>query len=135
MDELPVRRAVASSSAFPILLSPVTYKTYPASKGFDLNRDIKNGLKDQYNGPDPRRYMWAYNQSIYHTNKAKHLYVHPNVAKVEDAADLRRQGCSRSHLLQALDNAKDAVSSAFPKGKQHGVFWISLDSTAGDIQD
>jgi hypothetical protein len=59
----------------------------------------------------------------------------PNVAKVEDAADLRRQGCSRSNLLQTLDNAEDAVSSAFPKGKKHGFFWVSLDLTAGDIQD
>jgi hypothetical protein len=32
-------------------------------------------------------------------------------------------------------SAEDAVSSAFPKGKQHAVFWISLDFTAGDIQD
>ena len=63
------------------------------------------------------------------------MIIYPNVAKVEDAADLRRQGCSRSHLLQALDNVEDAVSSAFLKGKQHAVFWISLDSTAGDIQD
>ena len=61
-------------------------------------------------------------------------YLHPNVAKVEDAADSRRQGCSRSSLLQTLGNAEDAVSSAFPEGKQHGVFWVSLDVTVGDIQ-
>jgi len=42
----------------------------------------------------------------------------PNVAKVEDAADPRRRGWSCSHLPRALDNAGDAVSSAFPKGKQ-----------------
>ena len=35
-------------------------------------------------------------------------------AKVEDAADSRHRGCSRSNLLQTLDNAEDAVSSAFP---------------------
>ncbi len=61
--------------------------------------------------------------------------LYPNVAKVEDAADSRRQGCSRSKLLQALDNAEDAVSSAFPKGKQHDIFWVSLDLTVDDIQD
>ena len=45
--------------------------------------------------------------------------MNPNIAKVEDAADSRRQGHSCSHLPQALDNAGDAVSSAFPKGKKH----------------
>ena len=61
--------------------------------------------------------------------------AYPTVAKVEDAADSRRQGCSRSRLLQTLDNVGDAVLSAFLEGKQHGVFWILLDFTAGDIQD
>jgi len=36
-----------------------------------------------------------------------------------DAPDLRRQGRSRSKLLQALDNKEDGVSSAFPQGKQN----------------
>jgi len=36
------------------------------------------------------------------------------LAKVEGAADPRRQGCSCSNLPQALDNAGDAVPSAFP---------------------
>jgi hypothetical protein len=45
--------------------------------------------------------------------------VYPNVAKVEDAAGPRHQGRSCSLLPQGLDNAGDAVSSAFLKGKQH----------------
>ena len=58
--------------------------------------------------------------------------IDPNDAKVEDATDSRRRGCSRRNLLQTLDNAEDVVSSAFPachaevlrrrEGKQHGVF-------------
>ncbi|OQY11176.1 MAG: hypothetical protein B6I30_07290 [Desulfobacteraceae bacterium 4572_187] len=39
---------------------------------------------------------------------------HPNVAKVEGAADPRRQGFSCSNLPQALDNAEYAVPSVFP---------------------
>ena len=76
LSTLPVARAVASSSAFPFLLSPVSYKNYPASKGFELDTDLTNGLADQYNGPNPRRYMWAYNQSLYYSDKAQHPYVH-----------------------------------------------------------
>ena len=44
----------------------------------------------------------------------KNSYVDPNVSKVEGTADSRRQGCSCSNLPQALDNAGDAVPSAFP---------------------
>ena len=76
LSTLPVARAVASSSAFPILLSPVSFKNYPPSNGFELNLDIQHGLDDQYNGPNPRRYIWAYNQSIYHNDKNKHPYLH-----------------------------------------------------------
>ena len=50
---------------------------------------------------------------------------YPNVEKVEDTAGPRHQGRSCSRLPQGLDNAGDAVSSAFLKGKQHskkGVF-------------
>jgi len=46
----------------------------------------------------------------------------PNVAKVEGAADSRRQGWSRSTLLRTLDNKGDAAPSAIPSGKQHGDF-------------
>ena len=76
LSTLPVARAVASSSAFPFLLSPVSYKNYPAPKGFEPDKDITNGLKDHYDGPNPRRYMWAYNQSLYYADKAQHPYVH-----------------------------------------------------------
>ena len=43
----------------------------------------------------------------------------PNVAKVEDTAGPRHQGRSCSRLPQGFDNARDAASSAFLKGKQH----------------
>jgi len=51
------------------------------------------------------------------------------VAKVEDAAGPRHQGCSCSRLPQSLDNAGDAVSSAFPEGKQYGEKNLSLEIT------
>jgi len=49
----------------------------------------------------------------------------PNVAKVEDTAGPRHQGRSCSRLPQGFDNARDLVSSAFLKCKQHskkGIF-------------
>jgi len=43
----------------------------------------------------------------------KYRHNNPIVAKVEGAADPRRQGRSCGNLLQALVNAGDAVPSAF----------------------
>jgi hypothetical protein len=57
----------------------------------------------------------------------------PIVAKVEDAAGPRHQGCSCSRLPQSLDNAGDAVSSDFPEGKQHGEKTLSLEITGSYI--
>ena len=51
------------------------------------------------------------------------IHWNPNLAKVEDAPYSRHQGRSRSRLLQALDNEKDKVSSAFLKVKQNGIFF------------
>ncbi|MGB2929614.1 MAG: hypothetical protein WBB70_11950, partial [Desulfobacterales bacterium] len=55
----------------------------------------------------------------------RRLSVNPNVPKVEDTAGVQGKSCSCSGLPQGLDNERDAVSSAFLKGKQHskkGVF-------------
>jgi len=49
------------------------------------------------------------------------ICFNPSVTKVEDAAGPRHRGYSCSRLPQSLYNAGDAVSSAFPKGKQHSL--------------
>ena len=54
--------------------------------------------------------------------------VNPNVAKVEDAVDPRRQGWSCTCLPRTLGNKGDAVSSAFPVGKKHGKLDIIIGS-------
>ena len=110
LSTVPVARAVASSSAFPILLSPVSYKNYPASKGFDLSRDIKNGLKDQYNGPNPRRYMWAYNRAIYHRDKKNHPYVHLMDGGLADNIGLRYIADNFNHSSGFLFPRKTAIN-------------------------
>jgi hypothetical protein len=43
------------------------------------------------------------------------------------------QGQSRSKLLRALGNAEDGVSSAFPQGKQNGVFFDKLYVTDASL--
>ena len=59
--------------------------------------------------------------------RVKTTKFYPKLSKVEDAPDPRHQGRSRSRLLQVLDNEGDGVSSAFPQGKQNGIFLIHLN--------
>lgn len=72
LNSYPISRAVAASSAFPFLLSPVTLKNYPHTH-FTLPTDYQQGLNDY--DANRRRYYWARNRAIY-TNDAELPYVH-----------------------------------------------------------
>ena len=63
----PVARAVAASSAFPFLLSPLSLKNYPHPATFELPADYKGGLLDY--DTNRRRYYWARNRAIYADDK------------------------------------------------------------------
>jgi NTE family protein len=110
LSDLPVARAVASSSAFPILLSPVSYKNYPTSRGFELSKDMENALKDKYNGPNPRRYIWAFDQSIYHTNKEEHPYLHLMDGGLSDNIGVRYIAENFNHSSGFLFQRKTAIN-------------------------
>jgi NTE family protein len=109
LSTMPVARAVASSSAFPFLLSPVSLKNYPPSTGFKLNEDVENGLKDKYNGPNPRRYMWAHNRSIYATDKADHPYLHLMDGGLADNIGVRYLEDNFNHSSGFLYQRKTAI--------------------------
>lgn len=109
LSTLPVARAVASSSAFPFLLSPVSYKNYPASHGFEPSQDIIHGLNDEYSGPNPRRYQWAYNQFLYHADKALHPYVHLMDGGLSDNIGARYIGDNFNHTSGFLYQRKTAI--------------------------
>ena len=66
LNSYPIARAVAASSAFPFLLSPITLKNYP-HHNFDLPKDYVNGLKDY--DTNRSRYYWAKNRAIYADDK------------------------------------------------------------------
>jgi predicted acylesterase/phospholipase RssA len=58
LDSFPVARAVAASSAFPFLLSPVSLRSYqPPPNTFRVPTDVTNGLEDREGNPS--RYYWA----------------------------------------------------------------------------
>ena len=73
LGKLPVARAVAASSAFPFLLSPVTIKNYPQPSNFSRPKEIEQGLENyQYNR---RLWHWAFRANEY-LNKNEHPFVH-----------------------------------------------------------
>lgn len=72
LNSFPVARAVAASSAFPFLLSPITLKNYPHT-GFKLPKDYEGGLEDY--DTNRRRYYWAKNRMMYMDDQ-KLPYLH-----------------------------------------------------------
>lgn len=63
LGSYPVARAVAASSAFPFLLSPISVVNYPHPPGFTLPADVRGGLEDYET--NRRRYYWARNRAMY----------------------------------------------------------------------
>ena len=61
-------------------------------------------------------------QSAPKMTKNQKSKINSNAAKIEDAADARRQGFGSSRLRRAIDNKADAASLAFPQGKQEGEY-------------
>lgn len=73
LGKLPVARAVSASSAFPLLLSPITLKNYPVAKGYSKPKDIVNGLKSH--DSSRRLWHWAFRANEY-MNKQEYPFVH-----------------------------------------------------------
>ncbi|MEP6957671.1 MAG: patatin-like phospholipase family protein [Nitrospirota bacterium] len=85
LNSYPVARAVAASSAFPFLLSPITLKNYPHAQ-FQLPKDYELGLKDYL--ANRRRYFWARNRAMY-VNDVALPYVHLMDGGLADNIGLR----------------------------------------------
>jgi NTE family protein len=62
LGEYPIGRAVAASSAFPVLLNPISLKNLPAPDNFQVPAAVTNALEDA--ATNPRRYLWARNLSL-----------------------------------------------------------------------
>src|SRR5262249_46284657 len=82
----PVARAVAASSAFPFLLSPLSLKNYPHPPDFKLPADYEQGLKDY--DTNRRRYYWARNRAMYLDDRAL-PYLHLMDGGLADNIGLR----------------------------------------------
>jgi NTE family protein len=87
LSSYKVARAVAASSAFPFLLSPITLVNYPNVEGYALPTEIRLGLQDAE--VNERRYLWARDRAIYYEDKKDHPYLHLMDGGLADNLGLR----------------------------------------------
>jgi predicted acylesterase/phospholipase RssA len=85
LAQVTVARAVAASSAFPFLLTPVTFKNHPCPPGFTLQPSVDAALADAEDDQggyrraserDRRGYFAAQNQKRLVAEKDRHAYIH-----------------------------------------------------------
>jgi NTE family protein len=86
LSQTPVARAVATSSAFPILLTPLAFDNHPSPPGFTLPQTYLNAMKDF--SVDRRRYQWAHSRMMY-LDKEQRPYVHLSDGGMADNIGLR----------------------------------------------
>jgi predicted acylesterase/phospholipase RssA len=122
----PIARAVAASSAFPFLLSPISLKNRPKPENYQTPVEFKNALEDFER--NRRRYEWAKNQILYE-DKENHPFVHLMDGGLADNLGVRfisdsfRRGTIRDlitnekikQLVIVVVNAKTAPPEDFDK--------------------
>ena len=74
ISDYPVSRAVAASSAFPFLLSPLTLKNYPASVKYQEPLWVANTLNDD-SGADKIKHREAANIHSYFDPKRRYIHL------------------------------------------------------------
>lgn len=90
LSDLSVARAVASSSAFPGLLTPLTFKNYAGSCNYTQPSWVESAMKDYDFRTNPRRTTRAENRLSYTaTVKARRDYIHLTDGGVADNIGLR----------------------------------------------
>jgi predicted acylesterase/phospholipase RssA len=106
LADYPIARAVAASSAFPFLLSPVSLKNQSQPESYQTPLEFKNALKDFET--NRRRYEWAKNQVLYE-DKENHPFVHLMDGGLADNLGVRfiSDSFRRGTIRQLINN--DAI--------------------------
>lgn len=87
LSRYPIARAVAASSAFPLLLSPISLQNHPAPKGWKPPPEYQSAMKDFEN--NRRRWAWARTRLDYHEHKAERPWIHLGDGGMADNIGLR----------------------------------------------
>jgi NTE family protein len=117
----PVARAVAASSAFPFLLSPLTLENYQPLEGFPALTEYHTGIHDYYNNRS--RYYWAQSQLKY-VDQA-HPYVHLMDGGLADNIGLRS-------IINAYEQSNGFISRNLPDMKRLVIIAVNARTESND---
>lgn len=87
LSRYPVARGVAASSAFPLLLTPISLQNHPAPTGWQPPQEYRSALADFAH--NRRRWAWARARLDYHERKAERPWVHLSDGGMADNIGLR----------------------------------------------
>ena len=139
-----VGRAVAASSAFPFLLTPLTLVNHAPLQGFGPPLEYVNALKDFY--ANPRRWLWAEHQRTYLDGTRP--YVHLLDGGLADNIGLRSierayratdgfiaqrivNGATRRLVIIAVNARTESADTLSAKGTAPGL--IAMGSATANI--
>ena len=117
----PVARAVAASSAFPFLLSPITLENYQPLQGFPVLKEYQTGLQDYYN--DRSRYYWSQSQLDYVDQP--HPYVHLMDGGLADNIGLRS-------IINAYEQSNGFIARNIPDIDRLVVIAVNARTQSND---
>jgi NTE family protein len=117
----PIARAVAASSAFPFLLSPITLESYQPLQGFPTLIEYQTGLQDYYNNRS--RYYWVQSQLSY-VDKP-HRYVHLMDGGLADNIGLRS-------IINAYEQSNGFISRNIPDIDRLVVIAVNARTESND---
>jgi len=127
LSTYPVARAVAASSAFPFLLSPITLRNYPNAPDYKIPSKYRGALRNYVD--NRRSYNWAKGRTSYALRKDNLPYVHLMDGGLADNIGLRavmsefrrgfiRKGINNSEIekfvviaVNAATLSKDKIST------------------------
>jgi predicted acylesterase/phospholipase RssA len=117
----PLARAVAASSAFPFLLTPVSLVNNPEPPGFVPPPGLAHGAKDYY--VNRRRYTFAIHQQTY-LDKKQNPYVHVMDGGLADNIGLRA-------LIRELEDPGGFILQRFNRGRMSKLVFITVNAHNG----
>jgi predicted acylesterase/phospholipase RssA len=125
LGALPVARAVAASSAFPFLLTPLSLDNHPEPPGYVPPPSLAHGALD-YN-LNRRRFAWSTHQLMY-LDKAQNPYVHVMDGGLADNIGLRA-------LERQLSDPTGFIARRFNLGKTSKLIFIVVNAKSGLPED
>jgi NTE family protein len=117
----PLARAVAASSAFPFLLSPLTLENYQPLQGFPALTEYQTGLTDYYNNRS--RYYWSQSQLGYVDQP--HPYVHLMDGGLADNIGLRS-------VIDAYQQSNGFISRNLPEIERLVIIAVNARTESND---